>query len=236
MIRKFKMQKKNMSFWVAIILSVVAGASVFIALHQLYRPVKVIVPLKNITVGTQLQQTDIGLKTMSRRDMHRDTVTSSQNAVGKYTKDSLYANEPILSSKLIKEKENLELPAPGNIELEETYISFKASEAKWPSGLKEGNFVTIVGTNELAPKVLAEKVKVIDAPESKNTGQIGNIKTAVGAAENITLVLKWEQLGPLLDGREKSKELWIVPEHPDKESGVFLFPRIIEQALEGGAN
>lgn len=224
-----KIPKRNMSFWVAVILSLAAGASVFLALHQLYQPVKVIVPIKNLAVGTELQQADLGVKTVSRRDIHPNTITVFQKAVGKYTKDNLYANEPVLSSKLIKEKEGVVLPAPGNIELDETYISFKANEAKWPSGLKEGNFVTIVGTDDVVPEVLVEKVKVIDAPDNKNTGQIDTLKTAVGAnVENITLVLKWQQLGPLLDGREKSKELWIVPEHPDKKQGVYLFSSIIQ--------
>ncbi len=200
------------------------------AFYQLYKPVKVIVPMKDIPVGEIITQQDLAQMTISRRDMHSDTVTLAGSAIGKYAKDNLYEKEPILNRKLSEDDSEVKIAPPADIASDETYISFKPNEAKWPSGLSKGNTVSIIGISEYGPTILVEKVRVLSSAGSQTSGQIDNLKSVVGANDgSITLALKWEQVGPFFNGRVLSKELWLVPEHPDKRADTSIYPiKVVE--------
>ncbi len=222
---RIKFPAKSMSFWVAVILSLAAGLSVLFALRQLYMPVKVPAPREDIKAGSIITQNDIGYITVSRRDRHAMAVTDPQLIIGKYAREKLYALEPILAQKITSDQKEI-MGISGTLAPDETYISFKPNEAKWPSGLRPGDFVSVVGVIDGGnPQVIGEKIKVLNVSGSKPAaGQIDQLKNVVTGSENsITLALKWSQLGPLFYGRALSKEIWILPEHPAKEAGGKIY-------------
>ncbi len=209
----------------AVILSVAAGMSILIAVYQLYLPEKVLVPKADIKAGSIIGQNDIGHITISRKDRHPYAVSDPGRVIGKFTLETLYALEPILSQKLAADTGAVK-GVFGSLGPGDTYISFKSTEARWPQGLKEGDSVSVVAfaDGEL-PQVVGERFRVIAVSGSQPAaGQIEQIKKTISMGDNtITLALAWPQLGPLLFGKSTSKELWIMPEHPEKESGGDIF-------------
>lgn len=223
--RRIKLPAKSMSFWVAVILSLAAGLSVLFAFHRLYMPVKVLAPREDIKSGSVIGQNDIGYITISRRDKHAMAVSDPQLVIGKYAREKLYAGEPILLPRLASDQKEI-AGTSGSLAPDETVISFKPNEARWPNDLKAGDFVSVIGVIEGGnPQVIGEKIKVLGVSGSKPAaGQIDQLKNVVTGGENsITLALKWIQLGPLFYGRMLSKEIWIAPEHPAKEAGGKIY-------------
>ncbi|MFZ5650848.1 MAG: SAF domain-containing protein [Bacillota bacterium] len=214
-----------MSFWVAVILSIAAGFSILFAAYKLYLPEKVLVPKEDIKAGSVIGQNDIGYITVSRRDRHALAVTDPRLVIGRFAKEKLFAMEPILSVKLTADPKDL-IGVSGSLKKDETYITFKPNEAKWPNGLKNEDLVSVLAVADGGnPKVIGEKIKVLNISGAKTvTGQLDQIKNAVTTSENsITLSLRWDQVGPLLYGRTLAKEIWIMPEHPLKEAGGKLY-------------
>ncbi|MCL6479777.1 MAG: hypothetical protein K6T65_15485, partial [Peptococcaceae bacterium] len=153
------------------------------------------------------------------------TVTEPHLVVGKYTREKLYALEPILLPKLASDHNEIS-GITGSLAPDETYISFRPNEARWPSDLKAGDLVAVIGLIEGGnPQVIGEKIRVMNATGNKTAaGQIDQLKNVVAGSESsITLVLKWNQLGPLFYGKTLSKEIWIVPEHPAKVAGGKIY-------------
>jgi len=221
-----------MSFWVAVILSAAAGLSILAAAYGLFMPVKVLAPKMDIRAGSVIGENDIGYLTISRKNMHSLAVTNPGQVVGKYARDRLYSMEPILSVKLTSDQRDL-TGVSGNLARDETYITFKPNEAKWPNGLKSGDSVAVVAVVDGGiPRVIGERIKVLNVAGQKTaTGQLDQIKSAVSSNDNsITLSMKWAQIGPLFYGKTLSKEIWIMPEHPAKDPGGDIYdPVQLEQ-------
>lgn len=207
------------------LLTFAAGLSVLAAFYQLYMPVKVLAPKGDIGAGSVIGQHDIGYITVSRRDRHDAVLSDPRLVIGKYAKDKLYAMEPILSPKITPDQREI-TGVSGGLAPDETYISLKPNDARWPPGLKPGDNVSVVGVIDGGyPQVIGEKVKVLNVSGAKMTaGQIDQLKNVITSSDSgITLSMKWMQVGPLFYGRNLSKEIWIMPEHPGKELGGKIY-------------
>lgn len=223
--RRIKLPVRNMSFWVAVIISLAAGLSVLFALYQLYLPVKVLAPREDIRAGSVIGQSDIGYITVSRKDRHPMALSDPRLVAGRYAREKLYALEPVLSAKITSDQKEI-FGVGGSLAPDETYITLKPNEVRWPQGVKAGDLVTVIGVIDGGnPQVLGEGIKVVGVSGSRAAaGQIDQIRNAVAGAESsITLALKWLQAGPLFYGKTISKEIWIMPEHPAKEAGGKIY-------------
>lgn len=223
--RRIKLPAKTISFWVAVTLTIAAGVSVLFALYELYMPVKVLAPREDIKAGSLVGQDDIGYVTVSRRDRHPMALSDPRAVIGMYAKDRLYAMEPILSPKMTPDRKETG-GSSGGLAIDETYVTFKPNEVKWPQGLNAGDTVTVMGVIDGGnPQVIGEKIRVLGISGAKPAvGQIDQLKNVVASGENnITLAMKWAQVGPLFYGRTLSKEVWIMPEHPAKEPGGKIY-------------
>ena len=223
--RGIKLPARDMSLGVAVLLSLAAGLSVMIAFYQLYMPVKVLAPREDIKAGSVIGQGDIGYITVTRRDRHSMALSDPGQVVGKYAGEKLYAGEPILSQKLSSDQKEI-MGISGSLAPDETYISLKPNEARWPNGLKAGDSVTVVGAIEGGkPQVVGEGIKVLSVTGPRvAAGQIDQLKNVVTGSENsITLSMKWSQVGPLFYCKTLAREIWIMPEHPAKEPGGKIY-------------
>ncbi|MCL4441472.1 MAG: SAF domain-containing protein [Firmicutes bacterium] len=222
--RRIKLPARDMSLWVAVLLSIAAGTSVMIAFYQLYMPVKVLAPRGDIKVGSVIGQSDIGYITVTRRDSHSMALSDPRQVIGKYAVEKLYTGEPILSQKLSSDQKEI-MGISGSLAPDETYISLKPNEARWPNGLKAGDSVTVVGVIEGGkPQVIGEGIKVIGLTGPRiAAGQIDQLKNVVtGSESSITLAMRWSQVGPFFYGKILAREIWIMPEHPAREPGGKL--------------
>lgn len=221
-----KIPARNMSFWVAVILTAAAGLSVFLALYQLYMPVRVLAPREDIRAGTVVGQNDIIQITVSRRDRHPLALSDPGLVIGKFAVEKLYASEPILAPRMSPDPKEV-IGITGGLSPGQTYATFRYNEARWPNGLKAGDSVSVVGVIEgSAPQLIGERIRVLNLTGGRApaAGQIEQLKNAITSVENsITLALEWPQVGSLFYGKSLSKEIWILPEHPAKESGGKIY-------------
>ncbi|MCL6478981.1 MAG: hypothetical protein K6T65_11285 [Peptococcaceae bacterium] len=234
--RRIKLPAKSMSFWVAVLLSVAAAVSVMFALYRVYMPVKVLAPSRDIPAGAVIGQADIGYITVSRRDKHEMALTDPGQVIGKYAKDNLYALEPILSKKITAD---MSAETKDSVGRDETCITLKQNEARWPQDIKKGDTVTAVALIDGgSPQVVGRKLKVLSSSNSANknlAGTVEQLKNAVAATggDSITLALKWNQAGPLLFGKAKSKELWLLPEKEGADlSGDIYDPGRLNELVQ----
>lgn len=221
----------------AVILSVAAGLSILFSAYKIYLPARVIVPKQDISPGTVIGENDVAFKTISRMDIHPMAVTDPRLVVGKYAREKLYGMEPVLTPKIASDPKDL-MGVFGNLGQDETYVTFKQNEAKWPNGLRSGDHVSaVIAVDKGKPQMAGERMKVLSVSGNKQVaGQIDQIKNSVSTNEvSITVAMKWSQVGPLLYGKTMGKEIWILPEHPGKETGVTVcdsdFERIRKEIL-----
>lgn len=210
----------------AVLLSIAAAISVMLALYRVYIPVKVLAPNKDIPSGSLIGQGDIGYVTISRRDKHELAVTDPGQVIGRYARDNLYSMDAIISKNIVDPKEiNGFKTVVGQ---DETCMTLKQSEARWPQDTREGDTVTAVSIPTGGdPQVVARKIKVLSVSETdKNlTGTVEQIRNTVSSNSEagITLALKWEQVGPLLFGKTQ-KELWLLPEKEGYDLTKDIYP------------
>jgi hypothetical protein len=204
-------------------LSAAAGLSVFFTFYRLCLPLKVVVPKSDIDAGSVIGQGDIGYIKISRKDKHSLALTDPQLVVGKLTKQKLYAMEPILSEKITGDRE-LAGGLLSSLGPDCTYITLSHNDARWPQGLRTGDTVSAIAVIEGLPGVVGEKLEVLAVSGSAQppAGHLGQIKNTF-SEQSLTLAVKWPQLGPLLHGWSRSKELWIVPEHPARDAGGDIY-------------
>ena len=234
-INRLKLPAKNMSFWVAVLLSIAAAASVLFALYRMYMPVKVVAPNKVIPAGAVIGQTDIGYVTLARRDMHELALIDPGQVIGKYARVNLYNLEPILSQKITAD---LSSETKNSVDQDETWLTLNKNEARWPQNIRAGETMTAVAILEGGnPQVVGKGIKILTVTDTNInlSGTVEQIKNAVSANSDnsITLALKWDQVGPLLFGKARSKELWLLPEAEGADlSGDIYDPGQLDKLLQ----
>ena len=211
----------------AVLLSIAAAISVMLALYRVYMPVKVLAPNKDIPAGALIGQGDIGFVTISKRDKHPLAVTDPGQVIGKYARDNLYSLDAIISKNIVTDPKEIN-GFKTVVGQDETCMTLKQSEVRWPQDTREGDTVTAVsiltGGN---PQVVARKIKVLSVSETGKslTGTVEQIKNTVSSSSEsgITLALQWEQVGPLLFGKTQ-QELWLLPEKEGYDLTGDIYP------------
>lgn len=230
-ILKLKIPKKKISFWVALFLTAAAGMSVYYALNQLYMPTKIIVPNKVIEARTLISSKDLKEIEVSKRDKHSLAVASPTQVVGKYSAVKLYPEEQILTERLTGDPGAI-TGAFSYLAPNETYVTLKSNEARWPRGIKTGDTVTVMAIMEDGPEIIVEKVKVIGMEEPstildplKTTGQT--------SSSSLTIAVDRAIVSVILDRKVKCKEFHLLPDHPKYEIPQPIGDEINEQGPEG---
>lgn len=200
----------------AVFLTILAGLSVYYALNQLYLPTRIIVPKKAIEPKRLIKEEDVKIAMISKRDKHPMAVVDLTQVVGKYSTIKLYADEQILTERLTGDPGAI-TGAFSYLATNETYITFKANEAKWPKGIKNGDTVTAIAIMDYGPEKVAEKLKVIGTEEPITI--LDPLKQTTGQGSSVTLTVAVDRsiAAILLDQRAKSKEFYFLPEHPNLE-------------------
>lgn len=227
-IKKITVPKKKLSFWLALLLAIAAGGSVYFAIDRLFMPVQVVVAAKTIEAKTVISDKDVKLVNVSKIDKYPTALTDLKQAVGKYTEVCLYEGEQIIAERLTS--------SPGTVtgafrflDKDETYLTFTSSEAKWPKGLKAGDTLTAVAFINNVEEKLGERLKVLSVGENNSESGVQQVKQQVlpqNTQEKITIGLKWNQAGKVLEGLARAKQVVFLPEHPEKEIGGELYATV----------
>ncbi|KJS67387.1 MAG: hypothetical protein JL50_08515 [Peptococcaceae bacterium BICA1-7] len=205
------------------------------ALYQVYMPVKVLATNKDIPAGAVIGQADIGYVTLARRDMHQLALTEPGEVIGKYAGVNLYNLEPILSQRITADPSSETKSSVGQ---DETWLTLNKNEARWPQNIRAGGTTTAVAILEGGnPQVVGKGIKILSVMDTNInlSGTVEQIKNAVSAnsGDSITLALKWDQVGPILFGKARSKELWLLPEAEGAElSGDIYDPGQLDNLLQ----
>jgi len=237
---KFAIPKKKVSFWIALLISLSAGTALYFALYQLYMPVNVVEPNKIIDARTVITDKDVEQKSVRRTDKHPKAFSNPQEVIGKYADARLYPGEQIIADR-ITSNPGIISGAFSYLAPDETYVDFTSNEARWPKGLKVGDTVTVAAFIDGQEIKAAEKLKVIGVDDKGPAGVTAQVQQAVSNDPNkITLAIKFEKVGALLGCKAKTKEMRLLPEHPNREGGDIyeqqpVQPETASKGSKGGS-
>lgn len=141
---------------VAFLLSILAGASVFYLFTFTYRPVDVVVAVRDIAPGVEITQADVTVKKVSAGDRHPEAYASPQQVVGKRAQERIHRGMQVISSQV--EGSTAGLVGPG-----QTLLPLKNPVAP---PLSAGDTVTVVAVMNEGPLMLGQAV-VVSAPQPK---------------------------------------------------------------------
>ncbi|HBV99334.1 MAG: hypothetical protein JL50_21605 [Peptococcaceae bacterium BICA1-7] len=217
-----KKPQKPLSFWVALLLTVVTMSFAYLTYYRMYRPVTVVAAAEDIQAREQIKESQLKTITVSLKDCHPNAVTAIGQAAGKIAGRQIYSSEQIITNGLTDDPSGLS-GVFTRLGADETYQTFTASEVKWPNGLKEGDQVVATAVAETGSmqvgllRVLgtdhpALEVKALQPALPQNT-------------DKITVAVKWRDLNRLLFAKAQAKAFYLSPAHPnakmeDIEGGV----------------
>lgn len=230
-IRKLTLPKKKVSFWVALFLTASAGMSVYYSLYQLYMPTKIIVPNKVIEAKTLISAKDLKEFEISKRDKHTLAVANPSQVVGKYSTVKLYPEEQIITERLTGDPGAI-TGAFSYLTPNETYVTLKSNEVRWPKGLKTGDTVTIMAIMEYGPERIVEKVKVIGTEEPSTILDPLKQTTGQTSSSSLTIAVDRAIVSVILDRKVKCKELHLLPDHPKYEITQPIGGENVESEIE----
>ncbi|NHM28075.1 hypothetical protein G7K71_14020 [Desulfofundulus sp. TPOSR] len=140
----------------ALLLSILAGASVFFLYTFTYRPVGVVVAVRDISPGTEITAADVVVKKVSAGDRHPEAYTSATQVIGKRAQETIHKGVQVIAPQV-------EGNAAGLVKSGQTVLPLKNPVAP---ALSAGNTVTVVAVMNEGPLVLGQAT-VISAPPSR---------------------------------------------------------------------
>lgn len=210
-----KLKKQNISFWVAVIISLAAAVSLYATFYLTYKPVKTVVVAKTVQPGKQLQSDDLKEVTVFAADLNPKAVRKIEDTTGKYASSTLYPGEQLIADRLIS-KPDQTTGAFSYLQPSETYVAFNSEDAHWPRGIKEGDTVTAVAVTDAGADIVGQGLRVIGTDKPVPVlGQFEVMKQAVpDNASTITIAMSRNTVTKLLYAKSKSKAFYLLPEHP----------------------
>lgn len=210
-----RFKKQNISFWLAVLLSLAAAVSLFATFHLTCKPVKAVIVAKTVQPGHQIQANDLKLGTVFAADLNPGAVRKLEDAVGKYAVSQLYPGEQLIAGRLVQEPDKT-TGAFSYLEPYETYVAFDSNEARWPRGIKEGDTVTAIAVTDEGAQIVGQGLRVIGTDKPVPVlGQLEAMKQAVpDNASSIMIAVSRETVTKLLSAKAESKAFYLLPEHP----------------------
>jgi len=210
-----KLKKQNISFWVAVIISLAAAVSLYATFNFTYKPIKTVIVAKTVQPGQQLQANDLKVDTVFTGDLNPKAVRRLENVVGKFAASQLYPGEQLIADRLVQEPDKT-TGAFSYLEPYETYVAFDSNEARWPRGIKEGDTVTAVAVTDAGAQIVGQGLRVIGTDKPVPVlGQLEAMKQAVpDNASAITIAVSRDAVTDLLYAKSESKSFYLLPEHP----------------------
>lgn len=204
--------QKPLSFWVALLLTVMTVAFAYLTYYRMYRPVTVVAAAADIQAREQIRENQLKTITVSLKDSHPNAVTVISQAAGKIAGRQIYSGQQLITNELTDDPSGLS-GVFTRLGADETYQTFTASEAKWPSGLKEGDRVVATAVAETGSQQVGMlRVLGTDHPAL----DVKALQPALPQnSDKITVAVKWQDLNRLLFAKSQAKAFYLSPAHPN---------------------
>lgn len=210
-------QKRGPLWLIAVLVSALAGLGVYYAFMSVYQPVEIVVAAKELKPMQKIEQADVKLQSISKRDLHPKMATSVKSVVGAYTTMPLTEGEPILSTKVVRSPGNM-VETYGTLKPNETIVVLKSSQVSWPDVIREGDMVSAVAVyndkNTDRGVDVARNIRVVSS--SRPLPVVGELKSAKDAqarpTSEITLLMDREDAKKLLYATVNAKSVSLLPE------------------------
>lgn len=216
--------KKGPLWAVALMVSALAGLSVYYALVGVYQPVNVVVAARDLQPMQKIGPSDVRLQAIARRDYHPKMIASLDSVVGTYTGMPLAGGETLLSTKVIRSPGNM-VEAYGALKPNETLIVLKSGQVSWPDVISDGDIVSAVAVysdkNSDRALDVAGNIKVVSS--NRPLPLLEDLKSARDAqarpTSEITLLLDREDAKKLLYAAVNAKSVSLLPDNPGGPEG-----------------
>lgn len=201
---------------IAIVLSILAGISVYFAFKQLYEPVPVVVASRSIDGIKQINSSDVTVATVAKRDRHPEAFTSTKQVMDSYSAAPIYQGQQIITPQVVRDPGKMIVESL-NMQMDETFLTLKVQDASWPQGiLKSGDLVTIMGVYPdigVIEEAVGRVVTASGGSIAQDVKTLRDAETKMSGTE-ITLSLKVEDAKRVLLAVNKTKGVYLLPRHP----------------------
>jgi len=147
---------------VALLLSILAGASVISLYTFTYRPVPVVVAARDIAAGAEITAADVAVKQVSAGDRHPKAFSSEAQVIGKRAQEKIHQGMQVIAPQV-------EGGAAGLVRPGQTVFPLKNPVA---ASLSAGDTVTVVAVMNEGPLVLGQATVVSAPPPKPNEDRV----------------------------------------------------------------
>jgi len=130
----FTKKNSKIRLIVAMILTLLAGGSVYYYLTSIHQTVPVVVATRDLIPNTIIEASDVRVENISKDSKHKLAISDTKQVIGTRTKDMIYKDMQLISSQLSGTNNNSLNPG-------ETLLPLKNVIAS--PGLRAGNQVTV---------------------------------------------------------------------------------------------
>lgn len=203
---------------VILVVALLAGASVYWALLQVYVPVDVIVAARDIKPLEVLKESDLRVTQMAKRDIHPQACLDPSQVLGAYVAVPLTKGEPIFLNKVTRDVGQLSDVL--SMKQQETFISLQAGKVNWPKILKDGDLVSVVAfyaPTETVPSRIEDVAVGKIAGAVKGTSVIADLQAASQGQvqqDSVLLAVTQEDARKIVKALNEASALYLLPRHP----------------------
>lgn len=207
--------KKNAVRLLAIGTSVVAGLLVYILFFNLYKPVDVVVAVRDLQAVKPITEADVATIKVAAKDRQVDAFVNPQQVIGSYTAVPVFKGQQVIVKQVVRDPGKM-VSEMDSMPPDKTIIVLKDQEAVWTPVLKPGDYATVFAVLETGEVREVAWGKVVSATGSSVVQDIKNIKEAQSQPSQRTLLLTVtiEQAKQIMSAVKTAKGIYVVPRHP----------------------
>jgi Flp pilus assembly protein CpaB len=199
---------------IAILLTIVAGFTVYFAFFRAIDPVPVVVAREDIEESSPIQSNQLQVVKVARKDFQEGAFHTIADVKGNTAGVMIFAGQQIIAQQL-GEKVTQTL---GNIKPNQTLLTLNTQQAAWPKLLRVGDLVTVVAvykeTGELKEEAVGRIVESTSGSVIRNLKSIQEAQATSPSQTEISFVTDIAAAQRVLKAINMAQLVYLMPRHP----------------------
>lgn len=214
----WKYSRRSPGKLIAIVLTIVAGFTVYFAFTRAFDPVPVVIARENIEESSAIQSDQLQVVKVARKDFQQGAFQSIADVKGNLAGVTIFAGQQIIEQQL---GSDVSKHVIGNIKPNQTLLTLNTQQAAWPEKLRVGDLVTVVAvykdskdTGEVRQEAVGRIVESTSGSVMRNLKSIQEAQATSPAQTEISFVTDIEAAERVLMATNMAQLVYLMPRHP----------------------
>lgn len=199
---------------VAVMLSLIAGITVYFILNSFFRPVSVVVARADINESAIIQSNQLQVVKIFEKDCQPNVFHSINEVKGKMAASNIFSGQQIIGPQLSKSQDII----CGNIKANQTLLTLNTQQASWPKQLQIGNLVSVIAVYQQTGQAEEVGVGRIVSPTSgsviRNLKNIQEAQSTSPSQTEISFITSTDEAKRILSATQTAQLVYLMPRHP----------------------